>query len=273
MTSLVHGWLPATVQILAAVALITAIGWRTRRWRLVWIPWSALIGVFLAVATYSYIESAGSPDDCNPAPHLLWVSAALMLNLWVGYVPTVQAAWNQVTAGPLPDETDQVAIAVMQREHTMPIKGSLVAVDIPSTALGSKHRQEFVYLPPAWFAEASAPSLPALMMIGGEFDTAADWMRAGGAVKRLDDFDQGVAGWFAVNSAVGGGKPNDQAIAATSLCGLGDHVGIDCAVVSQPGNHDWPFASNAFTSALPWLAGKIGTPGVPQVGLPGSIRG
>ncbi len=61
---------------------------------------------------------------------------------------------------------------------------------------------------------------------------------------------------------------NDQAAAANSLCALGAANGIDCAVVSQPGKHDWPFASHAFAAALPWLAGQIGTPDVPQTPLP-----
>lgn len=432
-----HGWLPVSVQVLAAVALVTAIGRRTRRWRLLWLPWSALVGIFLAVGTYLYTATAGLADDTNPAPPTLWVwialagaafgvlvtgwrdsrwwrrfvtvsavplcalSAALVLNLWVGYFPTAATAWNQVTAGPLPDETDQFAVAALQRQHAMPIKGSLVPVDIPDDASGFKHRQEFVYLPPAWFATASPPALPVVMMIGGEFNTPADWMRAGGAVKTLDDFAaahhgrapvfvfvdpggtfdndtecvngprgnsadhlvkdvapyleshfgvssdaahwgvvgwsmggtcavdltvmhpdtfsafvdiagdaapnsgsraetvdrlfggsasayasfdpatviarhgryQGVAGWFAVNSGTAGRtEPNDQAVAAASLCALGDRAGIDCAVVSRPGNHDWPFASSAFTSALPWLAGRLGTPGVSRVGLPGVVR-
>ncbi|WNG90317.1 alpha/beta hydrolase-fold protein [Mycobacterium sp. ITM-2016-00317] len=435
-----HGWLPVSVQILAVVAVAAATGWRTRRWRLVWLPWSALIGGVLAVAAYCYIRSAGVADDTNPAPVTFWawialsgfafgvlvagwwkapwwrrvvavlavplcaLSTALVLNLWVGYFPTVQNAWGQLTAGPLPDQTDQVTIAAMQRGHKIPIKGSLVAVDIPDSASGFKHRQEWVYLPPAWFASDPPPALPAVMMIGGEFNTPADWLRAGGAVKTLDDFAaahagyapvfvfvdpggtfnndtecvdgprgnsaehlvgdvvpyvkakfgvsaapanwgvvgwsmggtcavdltvmhpdvfsafvdiagdaapnagtrdetverlfggdsaaytsfdpaavitrhgpyRGMAGWFDVNDAVSVAldpKPNDQAAAAQTLCALGRTAGIDCAVVSQPGNHDWPFASTAFTAALPWLAGKIGTPAAAQVGLPGTIRG
>ncbi len=430
--SLMHGWLPAAVQVLAAVALIAAIGWRTRRWRLVWLPWSALIGVGLAVAAYWYIESAGVADDSDPAPRTLWVwialsgiafgvlvsgwhgarwrrraasmvalpltvlSAALVLNLWVGYFPTVETAWNQLTAGPLPDQTTQVTVAAMQKQHSVPIKGSLVAVNIPETASGFKHRGEFVYLPPAWFAVDPPPALPVVMMIGGEYNTPADWLRAGGAVKTIDDFAashrgnapvfvfvdpggtfnndtecvngtrgnaadhltkdvvpymesnfgvsaqsanwgvvgwsmggtcavdltvmhpdmfsafediagdlapnsgtepetvdrlfggntasyasfdptavitrhgpyRGITGWFDVNGAAGAAKPNDQAVAASSLCALGSRAGIDCAVVNQAGNHDWPFASNAFAAALPWLASTIGTPGVPHVGLP-----
>lgn len=39
-------------------------------------------------------------------------------------------------------------------------------------------------------------------------------------------------------------------------------------MVAQPGKHDWPFADRAFAAALPWLAGRLGTPGVPQIPLP-----
>jgi S-formylglutathione hydrolase FrmB len=76
----------------------------------------------------------------------------------------------------------------------------------------------------------------------------------------------GVASWFDINV---GADANDQAAAATSLCALGSVNGIKCAVVAQPGKHDWPFAANAFAAALPWMAGQIGTPGVPQILLPG----
>ena len=81
--------------------------------------------------------------------------AALALNLWVGYFPTVQTAWNQLTAGPLPDQTDQATVAAMQKQPQVPTKGTLVPVNIRATASGFKHRGEFVYLPPAWFADRS----------------------------------------------------------------------------------------------------------------------
>ena len=50
---------------------------------------------------------------------------------------------------------------------------------------------------------------------------------------------------------------------------MGSAHGIRCAVVTQAGRHDWPFAAQAFADALPWLAGRLGTPGVPRVPLPG----
>jgi S-formylglutathione hydrolase FrmB len=100
----------------------------------------------------------------------------------------------------------------------------------------------------------------------------------------------GVSGWFDISSTnppkrhrgvsvtdageVGLGErgfiepPTEQTVAAHTLCQLGRANGINCAVVAQPGKHDWPFASNAFAEALPWLAGRLGTPGVSRIALP-----
>ena len=430
--SLMHGWLPITVQVIAAVALIAAVSRRSGRWQVRWLPWAVIVGGALATSAYWYVASQGLSD--NPAPQALWIwigltgfalavlvagwrrarwwrrgvslaalplslmCAALALNLWVGYFPTVQIAWNQLTAGPLPDQTDEVTVTAMQHERKIPPKGTVVPVDIGNTASGFRHRGELVYLPPAWFATNPAPKLPTLMMIGGEFNTPADWLRTGQAIKIIDDFaaahhgnapvlvfvdpggafnndtecvngsrgnsadhltkdvvpymvskfgvspdrakwgivgwsmggtcavdlavmhpdmfsafediagdigpnsgnkDQtiarlfggnadawaafdpttvitkhgpysGVAGWFDVNGSTATVQrgANDQTVAANSLCGVGAANGINCAVVSQPGKHDWPFASHAFAAALPWLAGQIGTPDVPPSPLP-----
>ncbi|MEU0496236.1 alpha/beta hydrolase-fold protein [Mycobacterium sp. NPDC006124] len=449
-----HGWLPLVIQALTVAVLLAAIGRRSRRWGLVWLPVALAVGVALSAITYWVISSQGMSDD--PAPNLLWVwlvvtgfaavvfvagwrnagwgrrtasavglpmsllCAALALNLWVGYFPTVQTAWNQLTEGPLPDQADQATVVAMQTKHQVPAKGVVVPVNIDSSASGFKHRGELVYLPPAYFASNPAPHLPTLMMIGGEFNTPGDWLRAGDAIKTVDDyasanggnapvlvfvdtggafnndtecvngprgnsadhltkdvvpfmestygvstnranwglvgwsmggtcavdlatmhpdmfstfediagdlapnsgnkqqtvdrlfggnaaayasFDptsvitkhgryQGVSGWFDINGSTPssgptvvnavnsngtglGGKDasvrlSDQASAAKSLCALGAANGIQCAVVMQPGKHDWPFADRAFTAALPWLAGQVGTPGVPRLGLPGA---
>lgn len=444
--SLMHGWLPPTLQVVAAVVLATAIGWRTRRWRLLWLPLAAVVGIATAAGTYRYIVVEGLSD--NPAPHGLWIwialsgvavavlitgwagarwwrrgmsvlavplallCAAVALNLWVGYFPSVGAAWNQLTAGPLPDQTDESTVAAMVQRHAMPPNGTVVPVTIGDTASGFKHRTELVYLPPAWFATNPAPRLPTVMMIGGEFNTPGDWARAGNAVKTLDDFaaahhgnapvvvfvDAGgtfnndtecvngtrgnvadhltkevvpymeskfgvsdnasqwgivgwsmggtcavdlavmhpdlfsafediagditpnsgdknqtiarlyggsaaqwaafdpttvinrhgpygdVEGWFDVNSPlppanllsspapVVPAKLSDQMKAADSLCGAGSANGIRCAVVTQPGNHDWPFAAQAFATALPWLAAQLETPGLPPGELPGAPK-
>jgi S-formylglutathione hydrolase FrmB len=441
--SLMHGWIPMTAQVVASLLLVAAIGWRNRRWRLVWLPWATLVGVALAVAAYWYIVSEGMSDQTNPAPNSLWIwiglsgiaagvliagwrgarwwrrgvstlalplcllCSALALNLWVGYFPTAQIAWNQLTAGPLPDQTDAVTVTAMQKRHAIPGKGTVVPVDIPAMASGFKHRGELVYLPPAWYATDPPPPLPTVMMVGGEFNTPADWLRAGNAVKTIDDFaaahsgnapvfvfvDPGgafnndtecvngargnaadhltkdvvpfmvshygvspnranwgvvgwsmggtcavdlavmhpdmfrafediagdltpnagnkaqtiarlfggnaaayaafdpmtvithhgpyarLAGWFAINGTAqsspprpmvvnAAASPNDQTAAANSLCATGSAVGIKCAVVTQPGKHDWPFAARAFVAALPWMAGQLGTPGLAALPLP-----
>jgi S-formylglutathione hydrolase FrmB len=409
-----------------------------------------LIGVAAASWAHWYVDSAGLAGD--PAPRLLWIwvglsglaaavvvlgwrgarwwrrgvallavplcvlSSLVALNFWVGYFPTVQMAWNQLTAGPLPDETDMATVTAMQQKGTVPTRGTVVPVTIPSDASHFKHRAELVYLPPAWYASNPPPKLPVVMMVAGEFNTPADWLRTGSAAKTIDDFaakhggnapvfvfvdsggsfnndtecvngtrgdaadhltkdvvpfmtssfgvssssanrgvvgwsmggtcavnlavmhpdmftsfvdiagdmgpnagtkDQtiarlfggnaaawaafdptttitkhgpytGVSGWFAIsnspptqrhnvnanNEAVGlggrdaAGNPGDQTEAAYSLCGLGKSAGIDCTVVATSGKHDWPFAVEAFASSLPWLAGQVGTPGVPRVPLP-----
>ena len=88
----------------------------------------------------------------------------------------------------------------------------------------------------------------------------------------------GVAGWFDVAGIAGNvgavapdpaGNPEGQDVAARALCALGRVHGMRCAVVTQPGRHDWPFAANAFAVSLPWLAGRLGTPDVPRIPLPG----
>ena len=453
-TSLMHGWVPGVVQAVSVALLLVAVGWRTRVWRLFYLPVAAVLGAALAACSSWYIASAGLADD--PAPQLLWwwiagsgaaaaililgwgsarwwrrgvsvmavplclLSAALTLNLWVGYFPTVQTAWDQLTAGPLPHQTDAAGVAALSAAGLPPAHGIVVPVTIPDTASHFKHRGELVYLPPAWFSSSPPPPLPTVMMIGGEFNTPADWLRAGNAAKTIDAlaathggnapvfvfvdsggafnndtecvngsrgnaadhltkdvvpfmvskfgvshesahwgivgwsmggtcalgltvmhpelfssfvdiagnmgpeagtktqtiarlfggnaaawaaFDPstvitkhglypGVSGWFDVSSSTRrhaisvteagdtthGGRdsaptPGDQTAAAESLCSLGRAHGIDCTIVAQPGTHDWPFASNAFGAALPWLAGQLATPGVPRIPSPSSWPG
>ncbi len=448
-TSLMHGWVPISAQLISGLLLVLAVGWRSRRWRRVWLPIAATVGIAVASGVHWFIDSDGLTDE--PAPHALWpwvaltgaaaavallgwgtarwwrrgvsvlavplclLSSALVLNTWVGYFPTVENAWNQLTAGPLPDQTDKATVNARAGGRALPPRGSVVPVTIPADGSHFKHRGELVYLPPAWFASSPPPQLPTVMMIGGEFNTPADWLRAGNAVSTIDDFAAahggnspvfvfvdsggsfnndtecvngprgnaadhltedvvpfmrsnfgvsaqrsnwglvgwsmggtcavdltvmhpelfstfvdiagdlgpnsgtkaqtitrlfggstegwaqfdpstvmakhgrytGVSGWFGVNSAgssrhtlnavgpVAGPRKNravddfsEQTAAAESLCGLGRVHGIDCAVVAQPGRHDWPFASRVFVGALPWLAGQLGTPRVVRTSFP-----
>jgi S-formylglutathione hydrolase FrmB len=86
----------------------------------------------------------------------------------------------------------------------------------------------------------------------------------------------GVAGLFeiAARSEPGNGpdisNPEGQDHAAEVLSMLSAAHGVMCSVLRLPGRHDWPFAAHALGAALPWLAGQLGTPGVPPVPLPGA---
>jgi S-formylglutathione hydrolase FrmB len=427
--SLMHGWLPPTVEAAAMVLLVCAFGWHARSWWLLRLPLFVGPGVALVGAVYWYIDTAGLAGE--PAPRALWVwlalaglaagvgvvgwrgarwrqrasavsstslcllSAALVVNAWVGYVPTVYSAWNEMTEGPLPGQADLTTVAAMQRKGTMPANGVVVSVTISAEVSKFRHRGELVYLPPAWFASTPPPPLPVVMMVGAEINTPGDWLRAGEAASTADAFAaarggyapvlvfvdsggtfgidtecvngprgdaadhltkevvpfvisnfgvdghsagwgvagfstggtcaldltvmhpdlfstfvdiagdagpnagtkeqtiarlfggnaaawavfdpataiarhghyHGVSGWFMVapssnrDANVGG-----QDIAAQSLCNLAIGQGIDCSVLAQPGNHDWTFAAGAFAAALPWLAGHLGTTGVPRLG-------
>jgi len=446
--SLLHGWLPAAVQVLTLLVTVSATDWRRRRWRRWGFPVALIVAAAVTALAYRYIASLGVAGDPAPASLWLWIAmsglaigvlllgwpgarwwrrgvavlsvplcalcAVLALNVWVGYFPTVSTAWNQLTAGPLPDQIDRLKVTAMQVEGTKPSKGVVVPVTIGADASHFPHRPELVYLPPAWFATNPPPRLPTVMMISSAFNTPADWLRAGGAFDTVDNFaahhqgyapalvfvdatgafdndtecvngsrgnaadhltkdvvpfmvsnfgvsadraNWGVAGWsmggtcavdltvmhpdvfsafvdvagdvrpnvgtkeqtiarlFGGNQAawaaydpitvinrhgryseVSGwfdvpapsgphnlaqaagptgtstpdpiANPEGQDAAAYSLCNAAAASGINCAVATQPGRHDWPFAAQAFAAALPWLASTLGTPNTEPVQLP-----
>src|SRR5271167_4182675 len=74
-TSLMHGWVPLTIQVGTGIVLATALGWRSRHWRLVRLPVAALVGAATAYGTHWYILDKGLSDE--PAPPALWLWIAL----------------------------------------------------------------------------------------------------------------------------------------------------------------------------------------------------
>jgi S-formylglutathione hydrolase FrmB len=230
--SLVTGWLPIAIQAVCAVVLAVVLARRPRRWLQLWIPVAALVGAVVAYSANRYMASQGMLT--KPIPVLLWIwlfltgaaavlavagwprarwplrgasvlsvplcllCVAVALNMWVGYFPTVQLAWNQLTAGPLPDEMDPAAVDNRRQRHDTSGHGAVVGVDIPSRASGFRHRRELVYLPPAWFATTPPVALPVVVMIGAAFNTPQDWLRAGNAVATADSFAKDHAGYAPV---------------------------------------------------------------------------
>jgi S-formylglutathione hydrolase FrmB len=443
---LLHGWLPLATQVFALLVALIVIDWRRRSWWQRALPVALVAAVAVTALAYWYIASLGVAGDPAPKSLWLWIAmsglttavlvlgwkgarwwrrglaflsvplcalcASLSLNLWVGYFPTVLAAWNQLTSEPLPDQIDRLRVTAMQVAGTKPDKGVVVPINIDSDASHFPHRQELVYLPPAWFNTNPPPRLPTVMMIGSAFNLPSDWLGPGGAFTAIDGFAAshhgfapvfvfpdptgsfdndtecvngsrgnaadhlakdvipfmvsnfgvsadranwgvagwsmggtcavtlsvmhpelfsafvdiagdfrpnigskehtiaqlfggntaawaeydpltvmtrhgrytGLSGWFdipappgahsvaqAANPALGSttaANPEGQDAAANSLCTIAEANGISCAVVTQPGKHDWPFAAQAFAASLPWLAATLGTPHVEPVQLP-----
>lgn len=218
--SLVSGWLPLAIEVVAVVVLVAAVGWRTRQWRLVWLPVSVGFGVLGAAVARMYINSEALASDPVPLKLLAWIAVCcgsvavavlgfagaswwrrglsvvaipvtlvcvlVVVNQWVGYYPTWQIAWADVTAGPLPDQVDAKDLPKLRNTH--PATGKLLAVNIPDGESGFKHRREYVYLPPVWFSGDVPPKLPAVMMIAAEFNNPTNWIRVGNAISTVDAY-------------------------------------------------------------------------------------
>ncbi|MDT7790687.1 MAG: hypothetical protein QOD59_123, partial [Mycobacterium sp.] len=73
--SLLGGWLPPTIEVITVVTLIVAIGWRTRRWRVLWVPVAAAVGVVVALGARTDMNAQGLASD--PAPWKLWMWTAI----------------------------------------------------------------------------------------------------------------------------------------------------------------------------------------------------
>jgi S-formylglutathione hydrolase FrmB len=261
--SLMDGWLPTAVHAITAVVLVRAIGWRSRRWAILVLPMLAAVGVAAAVAAHWGVVSLGVASE--PAPWHLWLwvtltglaaanlvarwrgdrwsrrnvcafatslcllSVGLTVNGWIGYVPTVATAWNQVTDAPLPDEVDAAALRIRQHGGSNSDRGAVVRLDPIAEPSGFEHRPEYVYLPPAWFTSTPPPRLPAVMMIGGQFNTPADWIRAGNAIDTLDAFarDHGGNAPVAVFVDPSGSFANDTECVNGPRGNAADHLAMD----------------------------------------------
>jgi S-formylglutathione hydrolase FrmB len=220
--SLIRGWLPIVVQVIAGIVLVVGIGWRTGRWRTRLLPVAAVVGVALAAAVYGFIDYEALAGD--PAPVVLWLwiaatgvavvvaiagwrgirwsrrvaslvavplcalCAVLAVNGWTGYLPTLGSAWQSASGAALPSETDEAGAMAMLRNHDRPTQGTLVTVKIGADASGFRHRDELVYLPPSWFASDPPPHLPAVIMADSEFGHPTDWPSTGDAQDVADRF-------------------------------------------------------------------------------------
>lgn len=194
--SLLTGWLPLTVELLAIVLIAVAIARRTRRWWLIWIPVCVGVGLLSVLIAVRTEHAEGLASDPPPAQLWWWVglsgfavavlvvgmrptqmwrrgvavlaviaalaATGVSLNQWVGYFTTVQEAWSQLTAGPLPDQVAVSDLGRLRGSGQQMTEGKVVAISTPKDISGFTHRTEYVYLPPLWFDGTAPPKLPVL---------------------------------------------------------------------------------------------------------------
>lgn len=220
-TSLTDGWLPIAIQVIAAAALIAATGWRSSRWRTLWLPLAFVVALALIAGVWWFLESQGWGPH-YPWPMWPWIgltglAAAVLVLGWRGspwwrravalvtvplcvlatatavnaslsYLPTVAAAWQRMSGHQPVQWIDQGKLRAMQRAGERPTRGTVVSITTPSDISGFSHRGELVYLPPVWFSSNPPPRLPAVMMIGPEFSSPSDWLLLARGLDILDRF-------------------------------------------------------------------------------------
>ncbi|MFD7159820.1 alpha/beta hydrolase [Kribbella sp. NPDC059898] len=210
------------VQVVAGGVLLVAVGWRDRWWR--WRVLPVVVGVTVLFGFLAAYPGARAVRQVDPVPFVVWfwlaaTAGALLvlvvgwrsarwwrrgtavlavglaafacangINQFVGYYPTLGAAFNDWTHKPLPGQTSLPGAVRAAGAASVPAAGKLVEVTIPATDSHFEHRQELVYLPPIWFVGHRRPVLPVVELIGGERGGPADWVRLGDAVRTSDDY-------------------------------------------------------------------------------------
>ena len=218
--SIVSGWLPVVVEVLAVVTLALAVDWRGGGWRrqlgigvplavlaslaaglvlwlgslvpggTAWWPqvWGAVLVLAVLVAVLGWSAPGRGRRTCSVVAVVLTAVVALgAVNARAGTFPTVG---RLVTDEPehLVDLPEIAAMrAEVARTGELPKDGVVVTLVIPPTASHFATRPAYVYLPPAWFATPT-PHLPTLVLLPGEPGSAADWSQDGNADTTADAF-------------------------------------------------------------------------------------
>ncbi len=116
----------------------------------------------------------------------------------------------------------------MQKAGTVLDHGSVVPVDIPRPHRDSNTGPSWSNLPHGGFRPTGAQAA-VVMMIGGEFNTPADWLRTGNAAAIVDSFAQSHGGQRPVLVFVdsGGSFNNDTECVNGTRGNVADHITKD----------------------------------------------
>lgn len=189
LAGLVHRWrlvahYPPTFLLWAALPVF-AIGevvaaWPGRRWpfrlgTIAVVPVTVAFCLLMVNAHYAYMPTVGDVFG-PPLAH----QSRLAMALKFAAVGSTASTDSQTPPAAVP--FDRVALGAPSR---VPRAGAVVSVRIPAPVSHFRHRQEYVYLPPAWF-RPDAPRLPVVVMLAGTPGRPDDWLRAGQAAATVD---------------------------------------------------------------------------------------
>jgi S-formylglutathione hydrolase FrmB len=210
--SLIHGWFPPTLVVVALVSLVLAFSWQpdVLKWQLgLGVPITgALVGI-----TAILVDGLALIPYQFPNSYYLWVGLAflalvvgaigwLRVGNWrrlvsvVSVVLTALMAMNLInqhyqyypTAGSLfgVDAQNEVSVkeldairdrAARENGGAIPSSGFTIEIDIPGLKSGFKARTAQVWVPPKWVADKNA-RLPLIILLAGIPGAPQDWTRA-----------------------------------------------------------------------------------------------
>ena len=226
--SIVGGWFPVVVVIVAIVSVIFAIGWWDGAWKLqllIGIPVSLALTGLVAICIHVF----DLVPDAFPNTFYLWtwlmlfslvvavmgfrrahwalrtfsvlaivfcvIAAFTVVNETYDYYPTLDRLFGKEAANEvaLPELN---AIRNQVRESgKLPEHGYTIEIQIPATISHFQAADGYVWVPPAWF-KSPEPSLPVVEMLTGVPGEPGDWTRAAYADTTATDFarrNHGVA--------------------------------------------------------------------------------
>jgi len=279
--SIITGWFPVTVVVIALASVVLSVGWVDGAWK-----WQLPIGIpissGLTVLTGLAIHIFDLVPDQFPNSFYLWawliwysvvvvvlgwtrahwmlrtfsviaivfcvIAAFTVVNQTYDYYPTLARLFGKNAANftDLPG-LQQIRDRVRRTGH-LPPEGSTIAVTIPATHSKFQTGQAYVYLPPAWF-RSPEPSLPVVELIAGIPGQPSDWTRAGYADTTSTDFARrhnGVAPILVIPD--NNGSVQDTECSNTVLGNAETYLTVDVPdyMVSQfdaaPGPRKWAIA-------------------------------
>jgi enterochelin esterase-like enzyme len=209
--SIITGWFPVTVVIIAVASLILSVGWVDGAWKWqlpIGIPVSLVLTALTALAIHVFnLVPEQFPESFYLWAWLIWYSVVVVILGWTrahwmlrtfsvvaivfcvmaaftvvnktyDYYPTLARLFGKNAA----DFTDLPALQQLRdqvrRTGKPPSDGRTIAVHIPATRSHFQTGPAYVYLPPAWF-KSPVPSLPVIELIAGIPGSPSDWTRAG----------------------------------------------------------------------------------------------